>query len=119
MFGSGDSIGFDFNAWELSQAAQSIENVILNARLMAYEIFNSTSRALFRDMPKLVFLDLSKNTLIDLQPALFQNLSSLTCLDLSHNEMETIAQNAFIRLTSLETLNLSDNALFFFLMNFP
>ena len=118
--GSGDYFAFDFNAWELSQVAHSIEKVTLNARLMSCEIFDRyTSRPLFRDMPKLVFLDLSENKLVDLQPALFENLSSLTSLDLSHNEMETIAPNAFIGLTSLETLNLSDNALFFLPDEFP
>ena len=116
----GDSPGFDFNAWELSHAAQSIENVTLNAGLMVCEIFHwFTSSSLFRDMPNLTFLDLSDNKLVDLQPTLFENLSSLTSLDLSYNEMKTIAPNAFIGLPSLETLNLGDNELFFFPDEFP
>ena len=113
-------ITVDFNALELSQASESIEKVILNAGLRTYDLINVyKSRSVFSNMPKLVFLDLSENELVDLQPALFANLSSLTSLDLSHNEMETIAPNAFIRLTSLETLNLSDNALFFLPDEFP
>ena len=112
--GSGDYYLPDSNSWELSKVAKSIEKVTVNAGLFATELFDiDTSRALFSDMPKLIYLDLSENKLVDLLPALFKNLSSLTSLDLSHNEMKTIAPNAFIQLVSLETLNLSDNVLFF------
>ena len=112
---SGDYFNFDFNAWEVSHAAQSIKTVTIHAGLMVFEIFHKsyTNRSLFSDMPKLIRLDLSGNKFIDLDPDLFVNLSSLTSLDLSHNEMETISADAFMGLISLETLNLSDNALFF------
>ena len=108
------SIQYDYNAWELDKAAESIEIIHLNAFLKAFEIMKNKSRgSLFTDMPKLIFLNFSKNELVYLYPATFKNLSSLRSLDLTRNKMEAIAPDAFMGLISLETLNLSDNALFF------
>ena len=105
----------DANAWEILHAAQSITRVVLNACLILCDIFDiGKSLALFNDMPKLIYLDLSENKLVDLLPALFKNLSSLQSMDLSRNRMRTIAADSFKGLISLETLDLSDNELFFF-----
>ena len=65
-------------------------------------------------MPKLIYLDLNENNLVDLWPVLFTNLSSLKYMTITRNRMRTIAADALKGLISLETLNLSDNELFYF-----
>jgi len=58
------------------------------------------------DLPKLRYLDLSRNKISNLQEFVHSDLPSLLQLDISHNEIETIPP---LKLDMVEVFNFSNN----------
>ncbi|KAF7269746.1 hypothetical protein GWI33_017264 [Rhynchophorus ferrugineus] len=66
---------------------------------------------LFRNIPTVRYLDLSRNAISNLSGNTFNNLTDLRTLDLANNALTSLNGDPFLSLEYLEVLNLSSNAL--------
>uniref|UniRef100_A0A182M8X8 TIR domain-containing protein n=1 Tax=Anopheles culicifacies TaxID=139723 RepID=A0A182M8X8_9DIPT len=66
---------------------------------------------IFDALPKLRILELSFNSLEELDPRLLRNLPNLQLLTLWHNKLRTVSRQAFAGVPELERLDLSANQL--------
>lgn len=63
----------------------------------------------FKDMEKLIKLDLSKNQIKTIEPEAFDDLVNLHELSLWDNKIETLDKNLFVNLVNLSTISLGKN----------
>lgn len=84
-------------------------NNLIELNLSQNNFTSIPSKALSTVQKSLAILDLSINSIQNLQQNDFDGLINLTHLSLSHNRLESLEEEAFKELTRLKFLDLSNN----------
>lgn len=77
-----------------------------------------SSTNVFGNLKQLTILDLSNNTIINIERQMFYGLESLVEINLSHNKLYILPYQVFESMKSIEIVDLSHNLLLPFLDNF-
>lgn len=72
----------------------------------------------FSNLKKLTVLDLSNNTIVNIERRMFSGLESLIEINMSHNKLYILPYQVFESMKSIEIVDLSHNLLLSFLDNF-
>lgn len=83
----------------------------VRALVLPYNFIDALKYNMLKKFHWLIKLNLSRNSINDIQPTAFDDLSNLAELDLSFNKLRTLDENTFKGLISLTRLDLSNNFL--------
>ncbi|KAK7591075.1 hypothetical protein V9T40_002688 [Parthenolecanium corni] len=93
----------------LSSLPQDIERAITWFHLGGNRLSGVLNNSTFTHLNRIIFLDLSNNSIKHLVPFTFQPLWKLSILNLQNNQIQILQNNTFFGLLSLKGLHLENN----------